>query len=403
MAFPIKCLMLSLTKSIYFHAGKRDIKALRVKCRHLDMGCEWEGTVGTLKVHVATCDFKPASESKEDMDDTEDSGADVMSYKDACLEISDAISKGAPTYNKGDHLGCYKTYRQAAERIIERCSLSGVRKELRSALDLAIDQETFTKQAWTMRRAFDAIVGGDIDTADFTDSDKKELPSDLSGGAMSYKGVCREIAAAIDKGAPVYDSGDHSGCYNTYKEAAERIVESCSVSLIKQKLSSALELSATQQNYSDRAWTLRRAFDMILCGVIVITASAASGSGSDDSDGSGMGYRDICREISSAISKGAPTYNEGDHNGCYQIYKETAEKILENCSVGTVQQELRLALDTAADQENATVRAWTMRHAFDAILRGRLSRAAEFGGSVRLNTVVDPASFGELLGRRGTL
>ena len=363
------------------------------------MGCEWEGTVGTLKEHVATCNFKPISESKEDTDDTRDVGADVMSYKDACLEISDAISKGAPTYNKGDHLGCYKTYKQSAEKILERCSLRGVRKELRSALDLAIDQQTFTKQAWTMRRAFDAILGGDIDTADFTDSDKKELPP---RAAMSYKGACLEIAAAIDKGAPVYDSGDHNGCYNTYKEAAEKIVESCSVSIVKQKLRSALDSSATQPSFSNRAWTLRHAFDSILHGVFVITASAASGSDIDDSAGSGMGYKDICREISSAISKGAPTYNKGDHNGCFKIYKETAEKILENCSVGSVQRELRLAIDTAADQENATVQAWTMRHAFDAILRGRLNRAAEFGGSVRLNRV-DPASLGELMGRRGTL
>lgn len=369
------------------------------------MGCEWEGTVGTLKEHVATCDFKPVSESKEDTGDTKDMGADVMGYKDACLEISDAISKGAPTYNKGDHLGCYKTYKQAAEKILQHCSLSGVRKELRSALDLAIDQPTFTKQAWTMRHAFDVILGGDIDTADFTDSDKKELPPGRSGAAVSYKGACREIAAAIDKGAPVYDSGDHSGCYNTYKEAAERIVESCSVSIVKQKLSSALDSSATQPSVSDRAWTLREAFNEILAGVVVITASAASGSDVDDSASSGMGYRDICREIQSAISRGAPTYNEGDHNGCYKIYKETAEKILENCSVGSVQQGLRLALDTATDQENATVQAWTMRHAFDAILRGRGNRAAEFGGSVRLDRV-DPATLaalGALLGRRGTL
>ena len=379
--------------------------ALMVKCRYLDLGCEWEGTVGALKEHVAMCDFKPASECKEDTSKTQDADADVMCYKDACLEISDAISKGAPTYNKGDHLGCYKTYKQAAEKILQRCSLKGVRKELRSALEQALDQETFTKQAWTMRHAFDAIVNGEIDTSDFTDGDKKELPPDPLVG-MGYRGACIVIAAAIDKGAPIYDMGDQSGCYNIYKEAAEKIIEYCTESIVKQKLRSALDLSAKQSSFSDRAWTLRHAFDSILSGIIVITASAASGSDAESPTPSGMGYGDVCREISSAISKGAPTYNAGDHNGCYRIYKETAEKIIENCSVENVKRELCLAIEAAAGQDDSTQKAWTMRYAFDAILRGRfrgrLNRASEFGGSVRLNRV-DPASFSELLGRRGTL
>ncbi len=42
---------------IIYSIGKREIKALRVKCNNLEKGCEWEGTVGTLKEHVATCKF----------------------------------------------------------------------------------------------------------------------------------------------------------------------------------------------------------------------------------------------------------------------------------------------------------------------------------------------------------
>ena len=37
--------------------GKREIKALLVKCDNVERGCEWEGTVGTLEEHVDTCDF----------------------------------------------------------------------------------------------------------------------------------------------------------------------------------------------------------------------------------------------------------------------------------------------------------------------------------------------------------
>lgn len=37
--------------------GKRDTKALRVRCCNVDDGCKWEGTVGTLEGHVASCNF----------------------------------------------------------------------------------------------------------------------------------------------------------------------------------------------------------------------------------------------------------------------------------------------------------------------------------------------------------
>ena len=33
--------------------GKREIKALDVKCSNMERGCEWVGTVGTL--HGETC------------------------------------------------------------------------------------------------------------------------------------------------------------------------------------------------------------------------------------------------------------------------------------------------------------------------------------------------------------
>ena len=40
-----------------FCLGKRDIRALAVKCCNAERGCEWEGTVGTLQEHVVKCGF----------------------------------------------------------------------------------------------------------------------------------------------------------------------------------------------------------------------------------------------------------------------------------------------------------------------------------------------------------
>ena len=345
-----------------------------------------------------------------------------MSYKDACSEISAAIDFGAPAYNKGDHKGCYERYRAAGEKILKNCSLKGVQQEFRSAIELADKQPSFTKQAWTMRHAFDAILCGDIDTSDFTDSDKEELAKstgaeDDDPAEMGYKEACLEISAAISRGAPTYNEGDHSGCYNIYRQAAEKIVERCSVAVVQQKLRLALYLAEKQPSFTDRAWTMRHSFDAILRGIFVILnggvgndeeggeeGAAADGEGGvpNEEGEKGMSYEEACEEISAAISRGGPLYNEGDHEGCYNTYKQAAEKILEECTVAGVKRELRSALETVSKQASATMRAWTLRHAFDAILRGNIDR--DRGGSVRVRRGDGPnLSFGELLERRGTL
>jgi hypothetical protein len=53
------------------HTGKREIKALRVKCSSVERGCEWVGTVGTLEEHVATCGFTLVPCPKQCRDDTD--------------------------------------------------------------------------------------------------------------------------------------------------------------------------------------------------------------------------------------------------------------------------------------------------------------------------------------------
>ena len=41
----------------FFFAGKREIRALPVKCDNIERQCDWVGTVGTLEEHVAKCQF----------------------------------------------------------------------------------------------------------------------------------------------------------------------------------------------------------------------------------------------------------------------------------------------------------------------------------------------------------
>ena len=57
--------MMTFSSSIlilFFHTcflGKRDIRALPVKCDNVERGCEEEGTLGTLEEHMAVCQFTP--------------------------------------------------------------------------------------------------------------------------------------------------------------------------------------------------------------------------------------------------------------------------------------------------------------------------------------------------------
>lgn len=76
--------------------------------------------------------------------------------------IGEAIEVGAPTYNDGNFLGCYRIYEGAAYKVLH---LYGSKcKEARKILETALEQchaseaSTGTK-AWVMRAAFDKILG----------------------------------------------------------------------------------------------------------------------------------------------------------------------------------------------------------------------------------------------------
>jgi hypothetical protein len=73
--------------------------------------------------------------------------------------------------------------------------------------------------------------------------------------------------------------------------------------------------------------------------------------------------------IGMAISIGAPAYNTGDHQGCFDVYAATARMVL--ATVSKVPDEakgkLRAALDRCDTLDEPNEQAWAMRHAFDAV------------------------------------
>jgi hypothetical protein len=77
------------------------------------------------------------------------------------IVIEEAINIGAPTYNEGNIMGCYRIYEGAAYKIIYK--YGGECKEIKDILEAALEKSygdySAADKAWIMRKAFDAIMG----------------------------------------------------------------------------------------------------------------------------------------------------------------------------------------------------------------------------------------------------
>jgi hypothetical protein len=75
--------------------------------------------------------------------------------------IEEAIGVGAPTYNEGNHIGCYRIYEGTAYKIIYK--YGSLCKQVKNILETAIEKSygnySSTEKAWIMRIAFDQIMG----------------------------------------------------------------------------------------------------------------------------------------------------------------------------------------------------------------------------------------------------
>eukprot|EP00854_Cymbomonas_tetramitiformis_P000743 gene743-1211_t len=89
------------------------------------------------------------------------------------------------------------------------------------------------------------------------------------------------LKEAIQKGAPLYNSGDTTGCWRLYSQTAEFLVEGgLATGCAKKRLQGAIEegrSAGLQGRSSDAAWALRNAFDEILMGSQPTSGAGSSG------------------------------------------------------------------------------------------------------------------------------
>ena len=73
------------------------------------------------------------------------------------------------------------------------------------------------------------------------------------------------LATAIQIGAPVYNSGDHRGCYDVYACTARMLLQAVQgADDAKRLLKEALERSSVVGDVNQQAWIMRHAFDEVL-------------------------------------------------------------------------------------------------------------------------------------------
>jgi hypothetical protein len=75
--------------------------------------------------------------------------------------ITDAIALGAPIYNEGLHMACYRIYEWASYKILYEYgkSCKEIERILKTAVDKSHGDFSDTEKAWLMRAAFDKIMG----------------------------------------------------------------------------------------------------------------------------------------------------------------------------------------------------------------------------------------------------
>ena len=73
--------------------------------------------------------------------------------------LANAIELGAPRYNQGDHVGCYRIYLGTATDLLSTLpGCTGVRAALLAGIVRASALQTYTERAWAMRDAFDGLL-----------------------------------------------------------------------------------------------------------------------------------------------------------------------------------------------------------------------------------------------------
>jgi hypothetical protein len=169
------------------------------------------------------------------------------------------------------------------------------------------------------------------------------------------------LATALRLGGRAATAGDHAGSFALYACAARLARKVRGLGEVADfRLERALDEAENDSDPVVQAETLREGLESLL--------------GDDDPAADAEPLPDeplgaAQALIGMAISIGAPAYNTGDKQGCYDVYSCTGRMVL--ATVANLDEEpaarLKAGLDKAAGLDDPDDQAWAMRHAFDAV------------------------------------
>jgi hypothetical protein len=175
-------------------------------------------------------------------------------------------------------------------------------------------------------------------------------------------GPARELlVTALRLGKKANDSGDSLGCFELCACAVRLARKIKGLSEVADfRLEQSLDRASDETEPTTQAEVMCEAIEALL-------------EGEDEEKADTVSIPDhplaaMQAIIEMAISIGAPAYNTGDHQGCYDVYACTARMLLAVIAgEDAAKNKLREALNACAKLDDPNQQAWTMRHAFDAI------------------------------------
>ena len=166
------------------------------------------------------------------------------------------------------------------------------------------------------------------------------------------------LSVALRLGDRAAGAGDHAGAYGLFACAAKLARKVRGLSEVADfRLERAIEEAENAGESDAQAEELRAGLEALL---------------EDEPDPEPLPDVPLAAAqslIGQAISIGAPAYNTGDHQGCYDVYSCTARAILATVRElpAAAAERLREGLDQSATLDDPDAQAWAMRHAFDAV------------------------------------
>ena len=177
---------------------------------------------------------------------------------------SNAVDRGVPMYNGGNHQGCLRLYGGA---LLAIRTILDHRPELLQFVDdkrTAASSGTVEQAAFLLRDALDEVLRQCAAPRAWSPLDDDEL----SGRDLDRRALQAETDA-VYRGVPMYNSGNHQGCYRLYQGTliGLRLILGHRPELT-QIIDRQMDLASRAATASQSAWALRRALDEVfrVCG-----------------------------------------------------------------------------------------------------------------------------------------